>query len=171
MKALVPLDGSDLALSVVPTARGLLGSVPGVEIHLLTVLDPRDVQGQADRGASEHAAVPVGSHGPTVATPLPRVVESHGQAMERRRTEAHERLNSIAREHFPGTAATCRAAYSRHPAATIAEVAAEIGADVIVMATHGRSGVASLVAGSVTQEVIRASGRPVLVICPLARHA
>lgn len=42
--------------------------------------------------------------------------------------------------------------------------ASEIEADLIVMGTHGRSGISRVVAGSVAEEVIRAENRPVLVI-------
>ncbi len=44
--------------------------------------------------------------------------------------------------------------------------AEEIGADLIVMAAHGRSGISHLVAGSVTEAVIRTAKRPVLVQGP-----
>lgn len=46
----------------------------------------------------------------------------------------------------------------------ILQEAREWAADVIVMATHGRRGVAHMILGSVTEGVIRASPVPVLVI-------
>lgn len=49
------------------------------------------------------------------------------------------------------------------PAATIVAHAAAVGADVIVMPTHGRSGVARAILGSVTEAVIRTGDVPVLV--------
>jgi nucleotide-binding universal stress UspA family protein len=47
-------------------------------------------------------------------------------------------------------------------ARTIVERAAQIGADVIVMGTHGRGGVAHLLMGSVAERVVRTAGCPVL---------
>jgi nucleotide-binding universal stress UspA family protein len=47
-------------------------------------------------------------------------------------------------------------------ARTIVERAAEIGADLIVMGTHGRGGVAHLLMGSVAERVVRTAGCPVL---------
>jgi nucleotide-binding universal stress UspA family protein len=47
-------------------------------------------------------------------------------------------------------------------------VADEIGADLIVMGTHGRKGVARALLGSVTENVIRSATRPVLTIHPSA---
>jgi nucleotide-binding universal stress UspA family protein len=50
------------------------------------------------------------------------------------------------------------------PAATIAAVAAERGAGLIAMTTHGRSGFDRLVLGSVAERLIRSSPVPVLAI-------
>ena len=44
--------------------------------------------------------------------------------------------------------------------------AARLGADVVCMGTHGRSGLGRAVLGSVTEKVIRESQRPVLVVRP-----
>lgn len=50
------------------------------------------------------------------------------------------------------------------PAATIASYAQEVGAEQIVMGTHGRGGLGSLLLGSVAQEVIRLAGVPVVLV-------
>jgi universal stress protein A len=52
------------------------------------------------------------------------------------------------------------------PSAAIAAIARESQADLIVMATHGHSGVRHLFVGSVTEEVIRQVAIPVLLITP-----
>jgi len=52
------------------------------------------------------------------------------------------------------------------PVNAIVEAARFRSADVIVMSSHGRSGVARLVMGSVTESVLRATTVPVLVIRP-----
>ena len=54
------------------------------------------------------------------------------------------------------------------PAPTIVEYADETGIDLVVMPTHGRTGVTRLVLGSITERVIRASEVPVLAIRPEA---
>ncbi|MFX1674918.1 universal stress protein [Paraburkholderia sp. A2WS-5] len=46
----------------------------------------------------------------------------------------------------------------------IERVAAEWGADLIVMGTHGRRGVRRLVLGSVAERVLRSACRPVLLV-------
>lgn len=50
------------------------------------------------------------------------------------------------------------------PAASIAEAARHYGADLIVMATHGRSGLSHIIAGSVAEDVLRTASCPVLVL-------
>lgn len=50
----------------------------------------------------------------------------------------------------------------------ICAVATEIGASVIVMATHGRKGFGHVLLGSVTENVLREAPCPVLVVRPPA---
>src|SRR5687767_3888823 len=51
-----------------------------------------------------------------------------------------------------------------HGARTIAEYAAERGADLIVMGTHGRTGVAHLLLGSIAERLVRTAPCPVLTV-------
>jgi nucleotide-binding universal stress UspA family protein len=51
-----------------------------------------------------------------------------------------------------------------HNATAIVEKAKKGGFDLIVMATHGRSGLKRLFLGSVSEDVIRHAGVPVLVV-------
>jgi nucleotide-binding universal stress UspA family protein len=50
------------------------------------------------------------------------------------------------------------------PADGIQKVAREVGADLIVMGSHGRSGIRRLLLGSVTERILRESEVPVLVV-------
>ena len=56
---------------------------------------------------------------------------------------------------------TCTAG---HAARTIAEIAEEVGADLIVVGTHGYGRVAGLLVGSVTQGLLHAGVCPVLAV-------
>jgi nucleotide-binding universal stress UspA family protein len=56
---------------------------------------------------------------------------------------------------------TCSA---NHAARTIAEIAEEVGADLIVVGTHGYGRVAGLLVGSVTQGLLHTGVCPVLAI-------
>ena len=62
------------------------------------------------------------------------------------------------------TVATRRA----HPYEAIISVAKQKNCDLIVMASHGRSGVRALLIGSETQKVLTHSNIPVLVVRPSA---
>lgn len=50
------------------------------------------------------------------------------------------------------------------PAAEIVRFVAELGCDLIVMGTHGRTGLRHLALGSVAEAVIRAAPCPVLIV-------
>lgn len=50
------------------------------------------------------------------------------------------------------------------PSDAIARVAGEIGADLIVMATHGRTGLAHVLLGSVSERTLRTAPCPVLSV-------
>ena len=54
------------------------------------------------------------------------------------------------------------------PRRTIVEFAAECHADLIVMGTHGRSGISHLLLGSVAERVVRLAPCPVLTVRALA---
>jgi universal stress protein A len=48
----------------------------------------------------------------------------------------------------------------------VSEYASEINADLVVMSTHGRTGMSHLAMGSVAEQVVRAAPCPVLTIRP-----
>jgi nucleotide-binding universal stress UspA family protein len=54
-------------------------------------------------------------------------------------------------------------------ARAITEGAARVGADVVCIGSHGRSGVARVVLGSVAEQVVRESVQPVLIVRPPQR--
>lgn len=53
---------------------------------------------------------------------------------------------------------------SRAPATAICEAATKLGADLIVMGTHGRTGLAHVFLGSVAERTLRHAPCPVLVV-------
>ena len=76
--------------------------------------------------------------------------------------EAH--LQDIAdRLAKDGVGATCVVEVG-HPVDEITRRIDEGGIDLVVMGTHGRTGIRKLIAGSVTERVVRASTVPVLTI-------
>lgn len=145
-KVLVPLDGSPLSACVLPWVHAYRARVP-VDLFLLRVIPPVTAYAVAAFGGVEPLPVPDDS--------------------EERRREAAEALRAVAAaEGRPVTTLVREGA----PGPEIIAAADEIGADLIVMSTHGRTGLARLLVGSVTEEVIRRSGRPVLVLRPSERE-
>jgi nucleotide-binding universal stress UspA family protein len=78
--------------------------------------------------------------------------------------DAQSRLADRAVLKQPGGARVDTEVLFGHGAKTIAEYAAERGVDLIVMGTHGRTGVAHLLLGSVAERVVRTASCPVLTV-------
>jgi len=53
-----------------------------------------------------------------------------------------------------------------HPAAEILALAAEVGADLIFIGSHGKTGIERLLLGSISERVVREAGCPVVVARP-----
>jgi nucleotide-binding universal stress UspA family protein len=62
-----------------------------------------------------------------------------------------------------------RIEHSKEPAAGIIHAAHEEGADLVVMTTHGRSGLSEMAQGSVAEEVIKSGEVPVTLVRPRSR--
>lgn len=77
----------------------------------------------------------------------------------------HEHLDTLRDEHF-GNVEDVKTVLvrGRHAAIAICELAEEQGIDMIVMATHGRTGLARLLIGSVAEGVTRHAPCPVLLL-------
>jgi nucleotide-binding universal stress UspA family protein len=78
--------------------------------------------------------------------------------------EAREQLAALASRLAIGTRRVALDVRTGEPAEGIAEAAERYGVDLVVMATHGRTGLAHMVSGSVAEDVIRRTECPVLVL-------
>jgi nucleotide-binding universal stress UspA family protein len=135
-KVLVPLDGSALAEQALPLAIDLLADRPTATLLLLRAAE---------------------------ATTLPGVDPTEAQVRVVREAEAY--LDSVAaRLSGFGVKEVKTSVWYGSPAPAIVE-AAQIGKfDVIVMGTHGRSGLGRLVLGSVAESVLRGTRVPILFV-------
>jgi nucleotide-binding universal stress UspA family protein len=145
-KVLVPLDGSKLAECVLPHVESLATCSPGVEVILVSV---------TERIAGF------------------RTVEDPEQPLgERLVPEAVGKEEQQARKYLDGIARTLRARGIKvltevllgRPAEEITLFAANEGCDLIIMASHGRSGPSRWAHGSVAEKVFRANCAPLLMI-------
>ena len=87
----------------------------------------------------------------------PSIVEEYEAAMKHKLSQLSESLT--------GGGTPVRGKVVRGtPHEAIATVAAQDGADLIVMGTHGRTGLSHLLLGSVAERVLRTSPVPVLTV-------
>jgi nucleotide-binding universal stress UspA family protein len=77
--------------------------------------------------------------------------------------QAEENINQLIKM-FNGVDEIFRFTPEGFPKDEIIKIAKEWGADVIVMGTHGRTGLTHLLVGSVAEYVIKHAGVPVMVI-------
>ena len=132
---IVPLDGSRTAEGALPRATSIARST-GARLILL-----RAVQAHSFPGAD----------------PIPAQVAAVREAEGYLATVA-ERLRTS------GVTEIKRSVWYGPPAAAIVEAARFNHADMIVMTTHGRTGVGRLAMGSVTESVLRGTSVPILVV-------
>ncbi len=86
------------------------------------------------------------------------------QILKRTQEHAKDRLDSLEGECAKGVEQVktwCRIGL---PSKEIAALAAEESVDLIVMGTHGRTGVKHLVMGSIARSVLKTAHRPVLIV-------
>jgi len=160
---LVTLDGSTWSEGILDTAARFAAAMQA-KVYLLRVFPPvRDV-GRPGLPAAVNTDVYAGVAPPETQI---REVETSTQAAERGDADSFDYLSPLV-ARFPGLAVECLARETSHIAEAIIGVADELAIDLIAMATHGRSGLAHVVMGSVAEAVVRAGKYPVLLYRPTA---
>lgn len=139
-KVLVPLDGSPLAEAALTAAVDLVRERPGATLILLRAAEASTLPG-ADPTEAQVRVV--------------REAESYLEAVAARL--AAQGLTNVKTSVWYGPAA---------PA--IVEAARAGKVDLIVMSTHGRSGLGRLLLGSVAESVIRGTRTPILLVRDVA---
>ena len=99
----------------------------------------------------------------TIIPTAPEIVQSLEPQSD---LSARQRLQKIADRELVGIKHQLhtKLAFASHIPKSILATAHELGADLIVMATHGRSGLPHLLLGSVAEAVVRNATCPVLTI-------
>lgn len=139
---LVPLDGSGLSDEAVEHARAIAADIEGTLVLLSVADDPGTIM-LLQNGASPLWLESLGNE-------HSKQLEQHLYAISDRLAEARIRVKS--RVEFGD------------PADKIIEASAEPEVGLIVMSTHGRSGLQRMWLGSVAMKVVQASNKPVLLI-------
>ena len=147
-RILVPLDGSkvgEAALSYIENLISKLLPEVKVEVTLLQIL------------SKVHPEVLAGYEVPSIP-----YIAQEKQAL---RNKAKNYLDEVGKSLRNKGVMVLSAVAFGDPSEEIVRVAEEIGADLIGMSTDGRSGTSRWAYGSVTDEVLRLSGKvPILVV-------
>ena len=142
---LVPLDGSELAEQVLPHVHALAANEGTTKVTLLRAVPPVFTTSVDYSGMLATTAA---------------------DALETLEEEARIYLDHVAAQ-FRAEGYTVTTEVSAMPAAeAILDYADSQHADLIAIATHGRSGISRWVFGSVTQKVVQTCPVPVLVVRP-----
>lgn len=142
-KIMVPLDGSELAECVLPHVKAIAVGFEEVELFLLRVVEPERLYRVADSSID------------------PNLISIR----EGERTKNAERyLQKIARIFVEaGLPCTVKAIVGR-VAESLVDFCHKEHVDLIIIATHGRSGVTRWVRGSVADKILRSSKIPVMMV-------
>lgn len=145
VRILVPLDGSRLAERALQPALQLAKSGVG-ELILLRAPEAKTMFEPSEFGLFNYDLL------------WPQ------QVLERSTTEARQYLESVCSSIREPDIRLWTLMIEGDPASIIVDTAAREQVDLIVMSTHGYSGIARWVMGSVTERVLRAAKRPVLIV-------
>jgi nucleotide-binding universal stress UspA family protein len=135
---MVPLDGSHLSEAALPAARCFADRL-GARVTLVHVVERRPPE------------------------------EVHGERHLREAAEAQAYLEEVAHAALGGLAhVTWRVVEQQAAdvAPRLVATAAEIGADLVAMCTHGRGGLRRLLLGSIAEKVVAEGETPVLLVQP-----
>lgn len=150
-RILVPLDGSKLAESSLEHVKAIATGCQVAEVVLLMVVP----------GYKPGSGLTWGG------------IVSEAKAAEmssKAESEAVSYLKRVAKKLTKDGLAVQSCIQGGYPAETILDYAKDTGVDLIIMATHGRSGVSRWALGSVAEKVVTASPVPVFVVSPKKRN-
>ena len=149
----------------------LLAAASAAPFRIKQILVPIDFS-ECSAKALSYAVALAQQHGATVSLlyvvhtfPVPSesgVVE-YAAIQTQMREAGEDRLSRIIRE-LKGKVPTGTAIRVGAPAREIVQVALEIPADLIVISTHGHTGLKHVFLGSVAEQVVREAPCPVLVV-------
>lgn len=157
-RIVVPLDGSELAEGVLRHASALARRFQG-ELLLLQVIEP------LSKAVAETMPTAIEPSGAAAVVTVRAAEEKH----QRDREAAVAYLQAV-RRRLRGVRVSTEVIEGT-PGEAIVAFARRRRADIVAMCTHGRSGLARLVYGSVADHVLRHSATPLLLVRVLKHEA
>jgi nucleotide-binding universal stress UspA family protein len=141
-KILVPLDGSPIAECVIPHIEAIAKPC-GSQVELISIVEPVEIPTRGQIAVSDDDLKKINNEA---------------------KKETHKYLDSILeRLNRSGIKATHIILMGK-PAESITEYATDNNIDLLIMATHGRSGLTKLFWGSIAEKVLRSINIPVLLV-------
>ena len=142
-KIMVPLDGSELAECVLPHVEAFMKGFDLSDVILVRVVEPEM--------PSYHSEIPID----------PKIM---AQREAERKSSAKDYLNKVAsRIKHEGTTVRAEVLVGR-VTESLTDYAEKHDIELILIATHGRSGVTRWVRGSVADKILRSANVPVLMV-------
>ena len=147
---MVPLDGSELAECVLPHVEGFITACQVKSIVLVRVVEPAPTRFDDTASIS--------------ATSRELLAENIRRVEEKRQSAALEYLNAVARRLTQEGVKISAEVLVGRVAESLADYTEKKAIDLIIVATHGRSGISRWVRGSIADRVLRFSPVPVLMV-------
>jgi nucleotide-binding universal stress UspA family protein len=142
-KIMVPLDGSELAECVFPHVEAISKGCEVKDVVLVRVVEPLD---------------------PTPDAYVAFTGDELLRIESGRKSEAEDYLKKVVKQFQESVIRVRSEVLSGKPVESLAEYATQNEVDLIVIATHGRSGISHWYWGSVADRVLRSSCVPVLMV-------
>ena len=142
-KIMVPLDGSELAECVLPHVEAISKGCDVKNVTLVRVVEPLELPPQTWIAFTEGES---------------QQIESG------RKSEAEEYLKKVEKQLQESAIRVGSAVLFGKAAESVAEYATQNGVDLIVIATHGRSGISHWYWGSVAERILRSACVPVFMV-------
>lgn len=124
----------------------------------------------ADRFDAEvhlfHCIASLGTTLPDMAVGLSTYVEDYGELVKQLKADAEQRMDSVLKHVGCPDRKVVRVTDEGSPFVQIIRYAKEHDIDLIVMGTHGRTGLSHMMMGSVAERVVRKAPCPVLTVPP-----
>ncbi len=161
-RILVTLDRSIASEAILPQVESIAGRSEA-DVFLLTVAEVPKATAETPHPLIVGGAVAPGG---VVEVPRSRTMEDKGQALERTKQELSAYLEEKAAALKERGLHVESAVGFGDPAEEILAAAKARDVDLIMMATHGRTGLAQVIFGSVAARVLGSGVRPVLLVRP-----
>lgn len=158
---LYPTDGSENANAALDDARDMAEKY-GATVHVLYVLDTSGAGVGLGDDPDKDDQLGMAGHPEGDGSGMTGKRETGEQVRKRERERAETLVEDVA-DQF-GDIETRPVVDSGTPHQTILDYANDNGIDMVVMSTHGRTGLDRYLLGSVTEKVVRLSEVPVLTV-------